>query len=117
MKKETIGQQGEVAVYKIIKLPAGMQTAPVRQMADGSSIISHSESGNHHVIAGAEIMERTDNVPAGMRILYAIVENPTSLKQDAGNPHGSIALDPGIYELRISREYNPFAEEVRLVAD
>jgi len=94
-----------------------MKTKPVLKNAQGAAIISHSESGNHHVIAGAEVLERTDNVPAGMAILYAIVDNPTALKQDASHPHKQIDLDPGLYEIRVSREFNPFEEQIRRVAD
>ena len=63
-------------------------------------------------------MERTQDVPAGMRILYAIVEAPTQLRQDAGgNPHEAHDLAPGIYEMRIAREYDPFLAEARRVSD
>lgn len=118
MKRTVIAQQGEVKVFKIDRLPDGMTTKPVERDRNGAAIISHSESGHHHVIGGADVIERTDNVPAGMAILYAIVKDPTALKQDAPTPHGEIPLDAdSIYELRISREYDPFAEQARRVAD
>lgn len=111
------GQQGEVAIFKIDALPE-MQSKEVAKTQSGDFIISHSESGAHHVVPGdCTVMERTDNVPPGMRILYAILDNPGSLSQSAANAHGAIALDPGIYEFRISREYDPFAEQARMVAD
>ena len=28
-------------------------------------IISHSESGHHHLLTGGDVMERTNSVPAG----------------------------------------------------
>lgn len=121
MKRIVVAQQGEVKVFKIDALPAKMQTRiPARNHA-GAFIISHSESGNHHVIGsaeGAEVLERTDNVPPGMAVLYAIVKNATALEQDAAVPHKLIPLEAGgLYELRVSREYDPFAEQVRRVAD
>lgn len=110
--------QGEVYVRKVQSLPKGKMN-PV-----GSErkflIVGHSERGHHHGFhddGSVEVLERTEKVPAGMKILYAIVKNPTALIQDAPNAHESIALDPGIYELRISREYNPFAEQARQVRD
>lgn len=118
--RKSIGQQGEAAVFKIDALPEGMKTKAVERTASGLAIISHSEKGHHHVIADAsvEVLERTDNVPAGMQILYAIVKNPTALKQDATVPHDPLALtEPGIYEFRVSREFDPFAEQMRRVAD
>ncbi len=117
MKREVIAQQGEAKVFRIDALPKNMQTRAPEFTKTGAAIISHSESGHHHAIAGAEVVERIDNVPAGMAILYAIVKNPTALRQDAASPHGEIALDPGLYEIRVSREYDPFAEQARRVAD
>lgn len=119
-KRKSIGQQGEAAVFLLDKLPEGMKTKAAERTATGLAIISHSEKGHHHVIADGdvEVLERTDNVPAGMQILYAIVKNPTALKQDAAVPHETIALaEPGIYEFRVSREVDPFSEQVRRVAD
>lgn len=118
MKRTVIAQQGEVKVFKIDRLPQGMATKPATKDHKGNAIISHSENGNHHVIGGADVIERTDNVPAGMAILYAIVKDPTSLRQDAPTPHGEIPLEAdSIYELRVAREYDPFAEQARRVAD
>jgi len=117
MKRTIVAQQGEAKVYRIDALPKGITTKPPQFTASGAAIVSHSENGNHHVIAGADVMERTDNVPAGMAILYAIVKDPTALRQDAPTPHKEIPLDPGIYEIRVAREYNPFTEQARRVAD
>lgn len=114
--KELIGQQGEVRIVRIGELPANMETCAGERHAKGW-IISHSESGNHHVLTGGEVMERTDSVPAGMRVLYALLDAPAALVQDAPVPHEGIYLPPGIYEFRVSREYDPFSEQARIVAD
>jgi len=117
MERIVIAQQGEAKVYRITTLPAGMTTTAVERTASGAAIISHSESGNHHVLDCDTVMERTDNVPAGMRVLYAIVSAPTCLRQDAAVPHQPVSLDPGIYEFRVQREFDPFSEQTRRVAD
>lgn len=117
MNRTVVAQQGEVKVFRIDAIPAGISTRPPQFDAGGAAIVSHSESGNHHVIAGAEVMERTDNVPDGMAILYAIVKDPTALEQNAPTPHGHIPLDAGIYELRVSREHDPFSDQARRVTD
>lgn len=109
-------QQGEVRIIKIDALPERMTTKPVERIA-GGFIISHSESGHHHLLSGGEVMERTDNVPAGMQVFYAILDTPQSFAQDAANPHGSYEMNPGIYEMRVSREFDPFSEMARRVAD
>ena len=114
--KKIIGQQGEVRIVKIDALPVKMETKPVEKIGSGF-IISHSENGHHHVLTGGDVMERTNDVPAGMSIIYAILNDPQSLIQDAAAPHGGFDLEPGVYEFRLSREFNPFAEEARRVAD
>ena len=114
--KKIIGQQGEVRIVKIDAIPQGMQTKPVERIPAGF-IISHSENGNHHLLSGGDVMERTDNIPAGMQIFYAMLDEPQSLVQDATVAHGSFALEPGFYEFRISREFNPFTEQAQRVAD
>lgn len=109
--------QGEVNIRKIDVIPDGTVSVTSE---NGLLIVGHSESGHHHGFrddGGVQLMERTRDVPAGMKILYAIVANPTALIQDASNPHDTIALDPGLYEFRISREFNPFTEQARRVAD
>lgn len=114
--KKIIGAQGEITIIQIDALPEGMERKTVERVAKGW-IISHSESGNHHLLTGGEVMERTDNIPSGMQMLYAILDEPASLIQDAPVPHGGYDLAPGIYQFRISREFDPFAEQARRVAD
>lgn len=110
--------QGEVNFKRITGLPATGLTelAPT----GGVFVVGHSESGNTHVLErtdGVRVFERTTDVPAGMRMLYAIVDNPTVLRQNAATPHETITVDPGTYLVRISREYDPFMEQARQVAD
>lgn len=109
-----IQAQGEVYARRIDALPEGL--TPVAP-EEGVVIVAHSEQGHHHVLdaAHAEVLERpaTD----GLRILYAVVREPTALRQTAASPHEEMRLEPGIYELRLAREYDPFADQVRRVAD
>jgi len=110
--------QGEIYARKVNALPEGLEVFTERNKT-GEWIISHSESGHHHLLGadGVEVMERTKDVPKGMRILYGIVKEPTELYQDAAVPHGKHDVDPGIYEFRIAREYDPIMEQARRVAD
>lgn len=115
------GAQGEVNMRRIAEIPAGIKASLVPVTPEnGLLIVGHSESGHHHGFrsdGGIALMERIENVPAGMKILYAIIENPTEMLQDCTSPHETVGFDPGIYEFRISREFNPFTEEARRVAD
>lgn len=108
--------QGECVIRRIDALPTAMETKPVARTKTGF-IISHSEQGHHHILTGGDVLERIDNVPAGMQKFYAILAEPQQFIQDAANPHGGYDLPAGLYEFRISREFNPFLEEARRVAD
>lgn len=114
--KKVVGQQGEVRIVQIEAIPTNAKTKQVER-GKGGFIISHSESGHHHVLRDGEVMESIKYVPAGMHIFYAILEKPTMFEQDAANPHGGFKLDPGVYEFRVSREFDPFEEQARRVAD
>ena len=107
--------QGEIYARKIDALPEGL--AEFKEKHAGEWLISHSETGHHHLLAGGEVMERTEDVPAGLQILYAIVDEPTALHQDAPDAHETHTLEAGIWEFRIAREYDPFGEQARRVAD
>lgn len=116
MVKQIIGCQGEITIVKIDSLPENLEHKSVQKVRKGY-VISHSESGNHHVLTGGDVMERTNNIPTGMQILYAILDAPEKLIQDAPVPHGGYDLPEGIYEFRISREFDPFLEQARKVQD
>lgn len=117
MKKQVIGAQGEITIYKIGALPKDAVEAKVERTQRGP-IISHSESGHHHVLDRPDVKVFEKKNPAkGMAVLYAILDNPTGLVQDAPVPHEGYTLDKGIYEFRIAREFDPFSEQARRVAD
>ena len=111
------GAQGEISIF----LCEGSMPDCVTEMTErdklGRPIISHSESGNHHVLERASKVYEADTAPAGLRILYALLDEPTALIQDADDAHGSHMLAPGLYEYRIAREFDPFSEQIRMVAD
>lgn len=114
--RKAIANQGEIRIDRIAALPE-TDTKPFEEKNSKGFIISHSEQGHHHILGGnCEVMERVE-APAGARILYAIVNEPTTLFQDAAAPHDPVDLEEGIYEFRIKREYDPFADQARRVAD
>jgi len=110
--------QGEITTDVVDCLPEGAVLRRVEPV-NGRLIVSHSEQGHDHYIPAedAELLERTDNIPEGMQVFYSIVKNPTALKQAAAVPHDAVALDARIHRHRISREFNPFEEQTRRVAD
>lgn len=110
-------QQGEVYIRRIDSLPKEVTLTPIKAEG-GNLIVSHSESGHHHVLdrRHVDLMERAGSAE-GLRMLYAVVKEHTALRQTAAAPHEAANLEPGVYEMRLSREFNPFEEEIRRVAD
>ena len=118
-----VAAQGEITIHRLGNVPkirtARKGCSPLN-LEDGKLVIGHSETGHHHVLSrndGADVMV-LDSPPAGMRILYAILENPTSLEHlRPYDTHEAVMLEPGEYEFRIQREYDPYAELARQSAD
>lgn len=119
---KAIAAQGEITIIRIGPVPAdcALPGGCARlEPQDGRYVIGHSETGHHHVIAadGAAVGE-LERVPEGMRILCAILERPTLLDHLRDyDTHESIRLEPGQYEFRIAREFDPYAGIGRMVRD
>lgn len=81
---------------------------------DGKLIVGHSETGHHHVVdADCATLRRVDEFTA-----YLDVKKPTELIHERSyDTHPSIALQPGIYEFRTGREFDPFEDVIRASAD
>lgn len=115
--RQVVAAQGEVMIFRIEQIPAGLdEFNDVNER--GQIIIGHSESGHHHVLL-EKCPPGSVHVynEKGMQILYALLEEPNALVQDAPTPHARIDLPPGRYEFRIAREYDPLIEKIRKVAD
>jgi len=111
-----VAAQGEITIYRVDHVADG---SPL-ELEGGRLVIGHSETGHHHVLERTEGVTVTvaKTAPAGMRILYAIVSEPNALVHLRGHDtHEAIALQPGMYEFRSGREYDPYAELARRVAD
>lgn len=119
---DKVAAQGEITIYR--KDAAAARTffkgGTKLKAEHGRLIIGHSETGHHHVIAagGVDVME----MPApsqGIRLLRMIVADPDKkLVHERGHDtHEAIGLPPGNYEIRIGREYDPYAQLARQQAD
>jgi len=112
-----VAAQGEITIRRVDPMKiAGSALLP----EGGKLIIGHSETGHHHVLEhmrGASVTV-LDRAPDGMRILYAILEEPNKLVHERGHDtHETIDLAAGEYEIRIAREYDPYAELARQSMD
>lgn len=111
-----VAAQGEITIRMVDAIPDGC--TPLKPEG-GKYIIGHSETGHHHVLGtvDADVMV-LDRAPEGMRILYAILENPTSLDHLRDHDtHESIEVPAGIVEFRIAREHDHYAELARQSQD
>lgn len=103
--------QGDVYISRIDALPKGAEkVAP----ENGRVIVTHSESGHHHVMdAGAVTMYR---LPDSIMDCLLVVERPAELRHlREHDTHEPILFEPGVYHVRRQREYTP--EGFRRVED
>lgn len=113
--------QGEITIIRIGDAGVNNSLAgePLK-IKQGKIIIGHSETGHDHVLEhsrGVSGVECKD-APDGMRVLRAILTEPNKLVHNRTfDTHESLALQPGMYEIRIGREYDPYAEIARQQAD
>jgi hypothetical protein len=118
-----VAAQGEITIRRIGDLPKDKRLpkgfTALKRRDDGRFVIGQSETHHDHVIdATGSTIGVMDKPPAGMRILYAILENPLALKHLRGHDtHETITNEPGVYEIRIAREFDHYAELARQSAD
>lgn len=101
-------QQGDV-LLKVSEIPEGAKKV---KPVGGRLILAAGEAtGHHHAIADCPEVDlfKKDGV-----LYLAVKEEPATLTHEE---HGPIDVAPGEYEIGQVVEYDPFAEEVRRVAD
>lgn len=115
--EKLIAAQGEIYIYEIESMPQNLDDFSEYDKQK-RPIISHSESGNNHVIEG-DVLVKEETLSDGMRTFYAIAKSPhTALIQDASHAHETIALDEGkTYKFVIAREYDPWSKQIQRVMD
>jgi len=104
-------QQGDVLMFPVKELPEGVEKQPTNVLQEGE------HTGHAH-----RLMFRHDDKAIGSGVYqhpmtlkkYFEVEVPTDLNHEE---HKTIQVPPGIYEVRIVREYDHFENEAREVVD
>ena len=103
--------QGDIHITRIPELPKGVN--PVKPDG-GSVLVTHSETGHHHVMDAAGVTMFADET--NPLVCYLYVEQPTALQHlRPFDTHAPILFAPGAYEVRRQREYIP--EGFRRVED
>ena len=101
--------QGDVFFRPVGSIPTGKRAVDID---DGKLIVTHSETGHHHVV-DVDVIDGKPNV-----IMYADGDNPLLAWLEVNRPatvkhlrsfdtHADITLPAGRYEIRRQREYVP----------
>jgi len=107
---------GEVNFFRIDKGDVDLTGFTPAEPTPGKGyIVGHSETGHHHVLERASKVYTGTH--KGMEILYAIVDEPSALKQDASSPHAGQIVQPGNYLITNNVEVDPLTKLARRVAD
>ncbi|HZQ01378.1 MAG TPA: hypothetical protein VFB13_17670 [Reyranella sp.] len=122
MKKiDKAAAQGEIYIRRVKGNPETFLAGGTPLKAEkGRYIIGHSETGHHHVMerGGVDVVEMPSPT-AGIRLLRMIVAQPDKelVHERPYDTHETIGFGEGLYEIRIGREYDPYAQLARQQAD
>lgn len=100
--------QGDILLRRIDKLPAGIKLMAAE---NGAFIVAHSETGHHHVIMDrptVKVYVTDDPMVSYLEVIEATEKTEALLEHLRGHDtHETIAIPPGIFELRRQREHTP----------
>lgn len=103
--------QGDIYIRRIGELPAGAVRV---QPENGRVIVTHSETGHHHVMEAARV--EMYSLPDSIMDCLLVVNEPAALEHlREFDTHEAILFERGIYHVRRQREYTP--EGFRRVED
>jgi len=114
-------RQGDVSLHLISKLPINVKKAKHNILAYGEV------TGHQHRMKSNQICVFEDD----KENKFVVIEQATQLVHDYENQHGvfdvetatkedkylTIMIHPGVYAVKMEREFDPFAEEIRQVLD
>ena len=103
--------QGDIYIQRIDSLPEGLGKV---EPAGGWVIVTHSETGHHHVMDRKTVtMYR---LPEEIYECFLVVSEPAALEHlRPVDTHEPVMFQPGNYRVRRQREYTP--EGLRRVED
>lgn len=103
--------QGDIYIKRISALPAeAIEVKP----EDGKVIVTHSETGHHHVMDAEAV--KMYRLPDSIMDCLLVVKKPTALEHlRQHDTHQAILFEKGTYHVRRQREYTP--EGFRRVED
>jgi len=103
--------QGDIYIRRVDSIPTN---AVLVKSENGQCIVTHSETGHHHVMEAADVKMYT--LPNSILDCFLDVMNPTKLEHlRSYDTHEPILFEKGTYHVRRQREHSP--EGWRRVAD
>jgi hypothetical protein len=109
---KTVCAQGDIYIRRVDTLPANaVEAAP----EGGQHIVTHSETGHHHVMVADRV--KMYSIPDSIMDIFLVVEEDGTLLEHLRphDTHAPISFDKGVYHVRRQREYVP--EGYRRVED
>ena len=107
----TVCAQGDIYIRKIHKLPKGAVEVAAEK---GRHIVTHSETGHHHVMTAERV--QMYRLPDSIMDCFLVLAAPAVLEHlRPHDTHAPIRFDKGTYHVRRQREHTP--EGWRQVAD
>lgn len=103
--------QGDVYIRKVDSLPEGAVEVP---SVNGVVIVTHSETGHHHVMEASRV--KMYALPDSIQNCLLVVSDPVALEHlRTFDTHEPIMFEKGTYHISRQREYT--AEGYRMVQD
>ncbi len=100
--------QGDLLIRRIETLPTGCRPLASEK---GRFVVAHSETGHDHVISdhpNVALFTSGDPMVSYLQVIQAADAAETFIEHlRSFDTHESIAISPGIYEIRRQREYVP----------
>ena len=98
--------QGDVILIPVTSTPKG--TFKEAKIENGAYIVTHSETGHHHVIKELERTRMFEDTMDEFRSYLEITDGAVELEHlRSHDTHETISLEPGIWEVHRQREYSP----------
>lgn len=103
--------QGDIYIKRVDSMPEGVVEV---QPENGKLIVTHSETGHHHVMEATKV--KMFKLPDSIMDCLLVVEDQAALEHlRSFDTHEPILFEKGIYHVRRQREYVP--EGFRVVRD
>lgn len=99
--------QGDVMFTRVSSKPADMNKQ--LELEDGKLIITHSETGHHHIMNPAHVKAFQNG--ANPLVLFIVVSEQTELTHLRDHhTHEAIQFEPGMYQVNRQREFDSTVE-------